>query len=533
MLEFLKKRRFLFFTATYPRIFIPIIGLILLLVTACERQDPTITVVPSAVPLDPFATQTGLEIGQQQVQSGSLQPTPTLAPTITPPPAYIGTPTPDPTRPGPAAGDYLPHVIQFGESLSYLAQIYDTSMEEIMEINGLTEADILEIGQTVFVPAVSTSASPSFKLIPDSELVYGPGTAGFNTQTVAASFGGYLLNYQEQVEGRLLNGPQILQLVADRFSVNPRLLMALLEHQNGWVTQPFALDSGYPMNYFTNGYEGLYQQLSWAANQLNMGYYGRAEGGLLNFDIGFETTIAFAPDINDGTAGVQYFFGAIPDISYEAWLTDVGPAGFFNTYSRLFGNPFSYTVDPLWPSDLVQPSFRLPFEVGESWFFTGGPHGGWAGGSAWAALDFAPGTEQLGCYESDYWVTAVAPGVVTRSDFGAVVVDLDGDGYTGTGWAIIYMHLETRERAAVGTLVDVGDQLGHPSCEGGFSNGTHVHLSRTYNGRWVAADGNLPFEMSGWVSQGLGREYDGLLVREDIVKEACECREEGNTIIGE
>jgi hypothetical protein len=39
--------------------------------------------------------------------------------------------------------------------------------------------------------------------------------------------------------------------------------------------------------------------------------------------------------------------------------------------------------------------------------------------------------------------------------------------------------------------------------------------------------------MGGWISQGLGREYDGLLVRGDIVKEACECREEGNTITGE
>jgi hypothetical protein len=174
-----------------------------------------------------------------------------------------------------------------------------------------------------------------------------------------------------------------------------------------------------------------------------------------------------------------------------------------------------------------------PFAVGESWYFTGGPHGGWAGGSAWAALDFAPGTDQLGCYESDYWVTAMAAGLVTRSDFGAVVVDLDGDGFAGTGWVITYMHLETRERVAAGTYVQVGERLGHPSCEGGFSNGTHVHLTRTYNGRWVAADGILPFEMGGWVSQGLGREYDGLLVRDDVVKESCECREEGNTITGE
>jgi murein DD-endopeptidase MepM/ murein hydrolase activator NlpD len=482
-------------------------------------------------------TQTAGNNGGQPGQSLSQDelPTPTLivVPTRTPPPTYNGTPTPDPTRPGPAAGESLPHVIQFGETLSYLAVLYNTTIEDLMDANGLTESDVLEIGQTILVPAVSAVASPNFKLIPDSELVYGPGAANFNSQTTAVSFGGYLVGYQEEVEGRLLTGPQVLQLVADRFSVNPRLLMALLEHQSGWITQPIAIDSGYPMGYFASGYEGLYQQLSWTANQINMGFYGRSEGGIQTFDIGVERTIAFAPDINDGTAGLQYMFGALPDISYERWLDAVGNSGFFATYTGLFGNPFAYTVDPLWPADLEQPPLQLPFASGEDWYFTGGPHGGWAGGSAWAALDFAPGTDQLGCYDSDYWIASMASGVVTRSDFGAVVVDLDGDGYAGTGWIITYMHLATRDRVAVGAFVEAGDLLGHPSCEGGFSNGTHVHLTRIYNGRWVAADGSLPFAMAGWVSQGLNREYDGLLVRGDVVKEACECREEGNTLTGE
>ena len=92
------------------------------------------------------------------------------------------------------------------------------------------------------------------------------------------------------------------------------------------------------------------------------------------------------------------------------------------------------------------------------------------------------------------------------------------------------MHLATRERASAGSFVRQGDPLGHPSCEGGFSNGTHLHIARTYNGRWVSADGALPFVMSDWTSQGLGREYDGLLVRGEEVREACECREDLNAI---
>ncbi len=244
-----------------------------------------------------------------------------------------------------------------------------------------------------------------------------------------------------------------------------------------------------------------------------------------------DTKIAFAPDINDGTAGVQTFLAGRTNTTYESWQQAVGATGFFATYDKLFGNPFAYTVDPLWPSDLQQPPLQLPFANGDTWYFTGGPHGGWGAGSAWAALDFVPPDVEQGCLQSEAWVTAMTDGVVVRSDKGAVVVDADGDGFAGTGWAILYMHLESRDRIPVGTFVQTGDRLGHASCEGGFSNGTHVHIARMYNGRWVSADGSIPFDMAGWVSQGLNREYDGLLIRGGTQKEACDiCQDEINSV---
>ncbi|MCI0396858.1 MAG: LysM peptidoglycan-binding domain-containing protein [Chloroflexi bacterium] len=496
----------------------------------CQRPDPQVTLVPSAAPLILPPTS----VVQMPVSNNPIlrPPTPVVPPT--PLPAYAGTPTPDPTRlvALAAEGEYQTHYVQYGESLGYIAQLYGSTVEELMTINGLQNSDFLAIDQPLLVPAGATNVSPSFKIIPDSELVYGPAGGDFDVPAVVASFGGYLLFYQEEVEGELLSGSRIVELVAHRYSVNPRLLLALIEYRSGWLTQGTA-DNLYPLGYATSGYEGLYKQLNWAANLLNLGFYGRAEGGLTTFNVGDELHLAFAGDINDGTAGVQMLLSAHSGTTYAAWQEEAGPSGFFATFSRLFGNPFAYTRDPLWSPDLVQPPLALPWAAGETWYFTGGPHGGWAGGSAWAALDFAPAHEQLGCYTTDAWITSMSDGVVSRSDFGAVVVDLDGDGFAGTGWAITYMHLESRDRVAAGTVVRVGHALGHPSCEGGFSNGTHVHISRTYNGRWVAADGAIPFVMGGWLSQGLGREYDGLLVRGELVKEACECREEGNAITAE
>jgi murein DD-endopeptidase MepM/ murein hydrolase activator NlpD len=493
----------------------------------CERPDPEVTIVVPAAAFDSPPTP----MVTPHFSSDSAPPTPIVQrPITTVLPTYFGTPTPDP--PHTVVDDEEPfgrHVVSAGDTLGYIAQIYGSSIEELQNTNQLAETDLLFVGQELLIPNLVDLIGPSFKIIPDSELIYGPSVKEFDIHAFINGSGGYLSSYEEEIEGRTLTGTEILSLVAHRYGVNPRLLIAILEYRTGWITETNVVDDPFLLGY-TEG-SGLYQQLGRAANELNRGYYGRAEGGVDAFVLGDGTRLAFATDINDGTAGVQNMLASHDAATYEAWLQDVGPNGLFTTFQRLFGNPFAYTVDPLWPANLNAPSLQLPWSTGESWHFTGGPHGGWASGTAWAALDFAPPDDDLGPCQSDYWVTAMSDGVVTRSDFGAVVVDLDEDGYAGIGWAITYMHLEERDRVTTGSLVQTGDRLGHPSCEGGFSNGKHVHIARTYNGRWVAADGLYPFVMSGWTSSGLGFEYDGQLTRGGIVKEACDgCREETNTI---
>ncbi|MCA9974070.1 MAG: LysM peptidoglycan-binding domain-containing protein, partial [Anaerolineales bacterium] len=445
--------------------------LMLGLLAGCERPDPEAVVVTTPLPsLEPplLVTRTG----ETAVLATPL-PGETAVAAL---PGYAGIPTPDPPHAVVTGGGaaYATHTVNAGETLGYIAQLYGSSIEELQGINQLSDTNLLRVGQSLLVPTQSGQVGPDFKIIPDSELVYGPAAAGFDVRAVAQRYGGYLLRYQEAVEGQPLGGPEIVALVAHRYSVNPRLLLAALEYRAGWLTQPAAAELAYPMGYVDPRAEGLYKQLSWAANWLNWGFYGRAEAGITSFLVGEATRLAYAPTINHGTAGVQTMLGAHPSASLAQWQIDVGPDGLFATYGRLFGNPFAYTVDPLWPAGLAQPALQLPWSSAETWYFTGGPHGGWAGGSAWAALDFAPPSEQFGCIQSDYWVTSMADGVVTRSDFGAVVVDMDGDGYAGTGWALLYMHVETRDRVPVGTWLQTGDRIGHPSCEGGFSGGTHL-----------------------------------------------------------
>jgi hypothetical protein len=305
----------------------------------------------------------------------------------------------------------------------------------------------------------------------------------------------------------------------------------VLEYQSAWVTNPNPKDNTleYPMRWREPLRKGLYRQLEWAANQLNYGYYLWRVGGIGAWLLADASVSPINPTINAGTAGVQNLFAALSDRA--GWDEAVSASGLFETYQALFGYPFDYAVEPLIPAGLEQPELQLPFERGKVWSFTGGPHGGWASGSAWAALDFAPPGEALGCVLSDEWAVAVADGVIARAANGSVVLDLDGDGLEQTGWTVYYLHIDSHERVEPGTVLKAGQRIGHPSCEGGVSNGTHVHIARKYNGEWIPADQkDLPFVMDGWVSSGTNKEYDGFLKRGLETIEASAVRDEINQI---
>jgi hypothetical protein len=400
-----------------------------------------------------------------------------------------------------------------------------------MIANGLYNPNFLVAGQYLLVPAPEPMpAGPSFKLIPDSELVYGPSTALFDTDSLVQSLPGKINDYVEEVDGQQLTGAAIVELVAQRYSINPRLLLALLEYQGGWLTksQLAAEASVYPLGYADPEYQGLFSQLSWAADQLNAGFYRWRAGWQGPFIFPDGSVAPPGQGLNAGTVGLQHLFAGL--YYYSDWQHAVGPEGFITTFNSLFGDPFQWAVEPLVPETLEQPAMQLPFEEAAVWSFTSGPHSAWGQGSAWAALDFAPPGYALGCVQSNAWVTAVGRGPVLRTDSGLVVQSLDGDAFEGTGWAVVYLHVEARDRVQPGTMLEPGDRVGHPSCEGGVSSGTHLHLIRKYNGVWIAADGATPFVMDGWVSAGTGRQYDGTMTRAGVTLEACSCRAEGNQI---
>lgn len=492
----------------------------ILVSTACSRRAPA-----QQQPWMPPADTSTPQITHPPTRTPFMPPTRV-------PGAPVLTPTPDAAHPVPTVRvDPQQYMVQSGDTLGKIAIHYNVSLDELIQANRITDPNRIEVGETLTIPAPTPQApGSSFKIIPDSELVNGQAAADFDIGGFVRRENGYLNAYRGEAEKEDFSGAEIVARVARDYSVNPRLLLAVLEYQGGWLTKssPDKAFLDYPLGLPDPTRSGLYKQVAYAANQLNRGFYLWRVNGIASWLLTDGSIIPVSPVINAGTAGVQYLFSQLLDKA--GWDKAVSPQGLYTTYQTLFGFPFDYAIEPLLPAGLVQPPLQLPFEEGVLWSFTGGPHGGWGDNSAWAALDFAPPGEVAGCQISEAWAAAVSPGLIVRSDHGIVIEDLDGDGLEQTGWTILYLHVDTQDRVKVGAQVKAGDHIGHPSCEGGVSNATHLHLARRYNGEWIPADGPLPFNLDGWISKGTGNEYDGFLTRDGTTIEADNSRKAENQI---
>lgn len=428
----------------------------------------------------------------------------------------IPLPTPFPTRPSYAPGELVTYNAQVGDTLDTLAIRFNTSITEIMEANTFIPngTTTLPPGMPMQIPIYYEPfwGSP-YQIIPDSVFVNGPSQVGFDTQTFVDTKPGWLSRYSSYVAGENRTGAQVVDLVATNFSISPQLLLALLEYQAGALSQatlPSTVNADYFLGYEGDMYKGMYLQLVWAADMLNHGYYCFRNGRLETLYFSDGTIENIDPWQNAATASLQYFFSV--NFTKEAYLFATGSEGLAKVFLEMFGDPWE-NPQPHLPGSLQQPLMHLPFQPGKTWAYTGGPHTGWGTGEPWAAIDFAPPSTASGCIPSNEWATAVADGVVARTGEGILELDLDGDGDPRTGWVVFYLHVAEKDRVIVGTHLQAGQPLGHPSCEGGTSTGTHIHIARKYNGEWIAADGILPFNLDGWVPHNGENPYSGLLTR--------------------
>ena len=522
------------------------------MIVITATPGPNIVIVtspPTALPPPTVVAPTSdvVVAPTQQLNPTAIPPTPLALSPV--PDAPLSNPTADAPRP---VVEYpLQHIIQAGENLSSVAQRYNVTVDTLLDINDLENPNILSIGQAIQLPEAPSGITPTFKILPDARIVRAPGSQDFDLASFIAQQPGYIRIATDEVATRLqdgteridtLNAAQIVERISLNFSVDPRLLLILLEHRGGWLSNPNVpeLLQQYPFipPEFSPGVDraGMYKQLEWVANQINFGYYSwkYRQMAILSFPAGGR--LLLASGLNAGTVALQYFFSQLNTV--DRWQIDVSLDGFYRRYVQYFGDPFANVIDPIFPDVTEQPELILPFANGETWLFTGGAHGGWGWGSAWSSIDLAPPDDREDglpfCYVSETTVNAVSSGVIARSGDGVVVLDLDGDGIEETGWVIFYLHIADQDRIPAGTQVNAGDPIGRAACSGGYSIATHLHIARKHNGEWIPADcgsclpGNQrpSFVMGGWrVVEIPGQEYQGYLVRDGVQLQAEQGRE--------
>jgi hypothetical protein len=415
-------------------------------------------------------------------------------------------------------GQWYTYHTNSGDTMVAVAKRFAVDPDQINSPQAISTEGLLPLNQELLIPNQIGESRYAEILLPDSEIINSPSAKDFQVHEYISNANGYLSTYGEMVKGNWLSGADIVRKVAQENSINPRLLLALLEFRSGWVFGQLEEGSklDHPIGFFVPEYKGLYYELVLTATHLGVGYYGWRSGDrtFLSFPDG--RLIRLNPGLNPGTVALQNLVSKLSN--QEEWLeTLYEPGDFVALYEQMYGDPWmrAAQVEPLFSEDLAQPTMELPFTPGERWGFTGGPHRTWNSGSPRGALDFSPTTGEPPCTTSRAWVTASAEGVLTRVGDSVLAIDLDGDGHEQTGWVLVYLHIAEPESIIPGSSVMVDEPLGHPSCERGNSTGTHVHIARKYNGEWIPADGPLPFVLSGWEVHMGERSYQGELQKGD------------------
>ena len=484
---------------------------------ALNLVRPTVTFTP----LPPSATP---------IPSSTI--TPSMTPTVTNTPWAKPTSGPTPT--------YVPgwYQVQSGDTPYGIAIKYDMSLEQFVEINQLNENLRLDVADIVAVWKPVRKQLPQSYLIHDSEVVYSPAYREWDTQKFVEEQDGFLAEYSELIkleqekEAEEISGAEMIDMMATKYHIGPRVLLGTMEMISGWVSKKRP-QTKYAFGLRDPGRAKLSQQMAWAAEELLHGYYVQLEGRGDWVVPRNGITTRLYPGTNAGSAAIIYLLARVIKPASDLPLI-LEEERFQKTYQRLFGE-----IDggPVMPLDGKQPYFAMPFADGERWSFSGGPHGGYFDYySAWAALDFAPPLKNR-CRLAPNPVYAISSGLVVSSDKGETWIDIDEDGDIHTGWSLLYMHLGTEGRIQKGERVQTGDQLGYPSCEGGFSSASHVHIARMYNGQWMPADRPIPFQIGDWIAEArLNNSYKGFLLNTvtGYRLESCFCRiEEMNIFPGD
>ena len=191
-------------------------------------------------------------------------------------------------------------------------------------------------------------------LIPDSEVVFSASAADFDTAAYLEQANGFLSTYRQYLMiTAWTDAPAVIDMVAIENTINPRLLIALLEYQCGCVlgmTDMDPEDFSSAMGAEQAFRQDFYGQLIWTIHELSEGYYGWKDGTLTEISFSDGTILRPPETLNAGSFAVMYLFSLLYE--GDAWEQAVDPEhGFAALYQQMFGDPWARSAQiatPRW-----------------------------------------------------------------------------------------------------------------------------------------------------------------------------------------
>ncbi|MFU8850775.1 peptidase M23 [Micromonospora sp. SL1-18] len=150
-------------------------------------------------------------------------------------------------------------------------------------------------------------------------------------------------------------------------------------------------------------------------------------------------------------------------------------------------------VQPTYAGGDYRTGMRLPYGLGQSWYFTGGPHGWGGNDTPWSSIDLSGGDQR---------VLAARGGTAYTMCTGWIRVIHD------RGYATDYYHLWNSisvNGASVGEGAYLGDTGTDVTC-GGAASGRHVHFALRQNNAYVPMVGH---NLGKWVIWSGSATYQG------------------------
>lgn len=264
-------------------------------------------------------------------------------------------------------------------------------------------------------------------------------------------------------------------------SINPKLLIALIELQSGLISTPSDDKFDSPLDGLSNKL-GFDQQVKDIAIQLSARFYAfeqaLSQNKLSQLQINTPATLAIQSLLAESNVQTEH-------------VTQHSETRFNQLLAayKHVSNGESLLIDADISSESKQTIqaanfyMTFPWQSGSAWY-SGGAHSNTGSGYPFSSLDFNNGSGGWG--SNTPWVQASHGGQVTRYSACNIRVT------HSSGYATSYYHMDNVQYNT-GDVISAGAWLGRYAnnysaalCEGGQSSGPHVHWSLLYNGRFVS-----------------------------------------------